>query len=126
MKKKGTTVFVSSHILTEIQEICDRVGIINKGVLVAQDSVEGLSKKLNLRPHINVSLDKMSTTIEDSVKKLPGVNSVQVKGNSLEIICDGAMKAKVILAITNAGGNIQNLQTKEPSLEDVFMRYTET
>jgi ABC-2 type transport system ATP-binding protein len=125
MKKKGTTVFVSSHILTEIQEICDRVGIINKGVLVAQDSVEGLSKKLNLRPHINVSLDKMSTTIEDSVKKLPGVDSVQVKGNSLEIICDGAMKAKVILAITNAGGNIQNLQTKEPSLEDVFMRYTE-
>jgi len=125
MKKKGTTVFVSSHILTEIQEICDRVGIINKGVLVAQDSVEGLSKKLNLRPHITVSLDKMSATIEDSVKKLPGVESVTVKGNSLEIICDGAMKAKVILAITNAGGNIQNLQTKEPSLEDVFMRYTE-
>ena len=67
----------------------------------------------------------MSATIEDSVKKLPGIDSVQVKGNSLEIICDGAMKAKVILAITNAGGNIQNLQTKEPSLEDVFMRYTE-
>jgi len=35
------------------------------------------------------------------------------------------MKAKVILAISTAGGNIQNLQTKEPSLEEVFMRYTE-
>jgi ABC-2 type transport system ATP-binding protein len=125
MKKKGTTIFVSSHILGEIQEICDRVGIINKGVLVAQDSVEGLSKKLNLKPQITVSIDKMSPSIENAVKKLPGVESVLAKGNTLEIICDGAMKAKVILAITDAGGNIQNLQTKEPSLEEVFMRYTE-
>jgi ABC-type multidrug transport system ATPase subunit len=125
MKKKGTTIFVSSHILSEVQEICDRVGIINKGVLVAQDSVEGLSKKLNLKPQITVTLDKMSSSIENEVKKLPGVESIQAKGNTLEIVCDGAMKAKVILAITNAKGNIQNLQTKEPSLEEVFMRYTE-
>lgn len=125
MKKKGTTIFVSSHILSEIQEICDRVGIINKGVLVAQDTVEGLSKKLNLKPQITVTLEAMSTKIQNAVKKLPGVNNVTTQGNTLEIICEGAMKAKVILAITNAGGNIQNLQTKEPSLEDVFMRYTE-
>jgi ABC-type multidrug transport system ATPase subunit len=125
MKKKGTTIFVSSHILSEIQEICDRVGIINKGILVAQDSVEGLSKKLNLKPQITITVDTMSPSIENSLKKLPGVDSLQIKGNTLEIVCDGAMKAKVILAITNAGGNIQNLQTKEPSLEDVFMRYTE-
>jgi ABC-2 type transport system ATP-binding protein/Cu-processing system ATP-binding protein len=126
MKKKGTTIFVSSHILSEIQEICDRVGIIDKGVLVAQDTVEGLSKKLNLKPQITVTVASMSAKIENEVKKLPGVNSVKTQENTLEIVCDGAMKAKVILAITNAGGNIQNLQTKEPSLEDVFMRYTET
>jgi ABC-type multidrug transport system ATPase subunit len=125
MKKKGTTIFVSSHILSEIQEICDRVGIINKGVLVAQDSVEGLSKKLNLKPQMTITVDKLSSSIEDAVKILPGVEKVQSKGNTLDIICDGAMKAKVILAITSAGGNIQNLQTKEPSLEEVFMRYTE-
>ncbi len=76
MKKKGTTIFVSSHILSEIQEICDRVGIINKGVLVAQDTVEGLSKKLNLKPQITVTVDSMSAKIENAVKKLPGVESV--------------------------------------------------
>jgi ABC-2 type transport system ATP-binding protein len=124
MKKKGSTIFVSSHILSEIQEICDRVGIINKGVLVAQDSVEGLSKKLNLKPQISITVDRISSTIENAVKKLPGVEVVQIKGNILDIICDSTMKAKVILTITEAGGNIQNLQTKEPSLEEVFMRYT--
>ena len=125
LKNKGTTIFVSSHILSEIQEICDRVGIINKGVLVAQDTVEGLSSKLNLKPQITVTVASMSPKIEKAVKKLAGVNSVSTQGNTLEIICEGALKAKVILAITDAGGSIQNLQTKEPSLEDVFMRYTE-
>jgi ABC-2 type transport system ATP-binding protein len=125
MKKKGATIFVSSHILSEIQEICDRVGIINKGILVAQDTVDGLSKKLNLKPQITVTVDTLSQKIENAVKELQGVESVTARKNTLEIICDGAMKAKVILAITNAGGNIQNLQTKEPSLEEVFMRYTE-
>jgi ABC-type multidrug transport system ATPase subunit len=125
MKRKGTTIFVSSHILSEIQEICDRVGIINKGVLVAQDTVTELSKKLNLKPQIIVTLDRMTSTIENEVKKLPGVDTVKIQGNTLEILCDGAMKAKVIVAISSAGGNIVNIQTKEPSLEEVFMRYTE-
>ncbi len=125
MKKKGTTIFVSSHILSEIQEICDRVGIINKGILVAQDTVEDLSKKLNLKPQITITVDSMTAKIENAVKKLPGIEGIQIKGNNLDIICDGTMKAKVILAITNAGGNIQNIQTKEPSLEEVFMQYTE-
>jgi len=125
MKKKGTTICVSSHILSEIQEICDRVGIINKGALVAQDSVERLSKKLNLRPQITVTVATMSTAIENALKELPGVETVKVQGNTIDIICDGAMKAKVILAISTAGGDIKNLQTKEPSLEEVFMRYTE-
>ena len=125
MKKKGTTIFVSSHILSEIQEICDRVGIINKGVLVAQDTVAELRKKLNLKPQIIVTLDRMTSTIENEVKKLPGVETVKIQGNTLEILCDGAMKAKVIVAISSAGGNIVNIQTKEPSLEEVFMRYTE-
>jgi ABC-2 type transport system ATP-binding protein len=125
MKRKGTTIFVSSHILSEIQEICDRVGIINKGVLVAQDTVTELSKKLNLKPQIIVTLDRMTSSIENEVKKLPGVETVKIQGNTLEILCDGAMKAKVIVAISSAGGNIVNIQTKEPSLEEVFMRYTE-
>lgn len=125
MKQKGTTIFVSSHILSEIQEICDRVGIINKGVLVAQDSVEGLRKKLNLKPQLSITIEKMSSSVEQALKTLPGVESVLVRGNTLDIVCDASMKAKVILAVTNAGGNIQNLQSKEPSLEEVFMRYTE-
>lgn len=125
MKKKGVSIFVSSHILSEIQEICDRVGIINKGILVAQDTVDQLGKKLKLKPQITVTVQTMSSAIENAVKKVPKVDHVKVVGNTLEIVCDATAKASVILAVSSAGGNILNLQMKEPSLEEVFMRYTE-
>jgi len=125
MKNKGATIFISSHILSEIQEICDRVGIINKGVLVAQDTVVGLSKKLNLKPKITVELEIMSDDAVASVKKVKGVDKVERIGKSIDVICDPKTKAKVILAIETAGGNIINLYTREPSLEEVFMRFTE-
>jgi ABC-type uncharacterized transport system ATPase subunit len=67
----------------------------------------------------------MSPDIEKAVKKVPKVTQVNVTGNTLEIICDAPTKAAVILAISSAGGTIINLQMKEPSLEEVFMRYTE-
>ena len=118
-------MFVSSHILSEIQEICDRVGIINKGILVAQDSVAGLSKKLNLKPQIMVTVGALSPAVEKAVRTVKGVEHVTIQGNMIEVVCDPTVKAKVILAIESAGGNVINLQTKEPSLEEVFMRYTE-
>ena len=125
LKKKGVSIFISSHILSEIQEICDRVAIINKGKLVAQDTVDNLGRKLNLKPQITVTLEKMSPAIEKAVKSVPQVEQVTVNRNILEIICDARTKAAVILAISEAGGNIVNLQMKEPSLEEVFMKYTE-
>ena len=125
MRQKGTTIFVSSHILSEIQAVCDRVGIISKGVLVAQDTVAGLSRRLNLKPQISVELASLSDKVIDAVKKVKGIDKVGTSENTIEVICDPQTKVQVILAIATAGGNIVNLQTKEPSLEEVFMRYTE-
>jgi len=125
LKNNGATIFVSSHILSEIQEVCDRVGIIDKGALVAQDTVSELSQKLKLKPRITLELEKMSDKVEKAVNQVKGVESIEIVGNKIEILCDPKIKAKVIVAIENAGGNIINLQIKEPSLEEVFMKYTE-
>ncbi|UCH72005.1 MAG: ABC transporter ATP-binding protein [Thermoplasmatales archaeon] len=124
MKKEDVTIFVSSHILSEVQEVCDRVGIINKGILVAEDAVSKLSDRLNLKPKISVELEKISEKIVEVIKKTEGVDKVKVFGKKIDVICDSKTKFKVILAIEKAGGNIVNIQTKEPSLEEVFMKYT--
>jgi ABC-type multidrug transport system ATPase subunit/DNA-directed RNA polymerase subunit RPC12/RpoP len=125
MKDKGSTVFVSSHILAEVQEVCDRVGIIDKGVLVAEDSVSKLSVKLNLKPKIIIELEKMSEKIVESVKKVEGVEKVEAIGVMIHITCNQKAKSKIIISVEKAGGDIVNIQTKEPSLEEVFMRFTE-
>jgi len=125
MKEKGSSVFVSSHILAEVQAVCDRVGIINKGVLVAEDTVENLRDRLNLKPKLVIELEKISDEIIGSIKNLEGVEKVDVIGVMIHVICNPRVKSKIILAVEKAGGNILNIQTMEPSLEEVFMRFTE-
>jgi len=125
MRDKGSTIFVSSHILSEVQEVCDRVGIIDKGILVAKDSVSTLSSKLELKPKISIELEKISDKIIKSVKETKGVEKIEVKDRIIDVSCEPITKSKVIIAIEKAGGNIINLKTKEPSLEEVFMKYTE-
>ena len=125
MKKNGSSVFVSSHILAEVQEVCDRVGIINKGVIVAEDTVSRLRERLNLKPKLVLELEKMKKNIVDAVKKLDGVDNVQPIGVMLHVTCNPRSKSKIIIAVEKAGGNILNVQTMEPSLEEVFMRFTE-
>jgi ABC-type multidrug transport system ATPase subunit len=125
MQQRGATVLVSSHILGEIQEMCDRVCIINKGKIVAVDRIENLGTRLHLRPKIVILLEKMTEKILKAVEKLKDVDHVEAKGTLLEVNCLASAKANVILSVVKAGGNIMNLQIREPSLEDVFMRFTE-
>lgn len=125
MKHKGSTVFVSSHILSEIQEVCDRVGIINKGQIVAKDSVSELGRKLNLKPKMMIDIEKIPEDIINAAKKVKGVDSATMEGKQLQVVCGPETKAKVIVAIEKAGGNITNFKTLEPSLEQVFLHYTE-
>ncbi len=125
MRDKGTTIFLSSHILSEVQAVCDRVGIIDKGVLVAEDTVSKLRERLNLKPKLTLELEKMTDKIAESVKKIEGIDNVKIINKIINVICDSKLRAKVVLTIANAGGNILNLYTTESSLEDVFMRVTE-
>jgi ABC-type multidrug transport system ATPase subunit len=125
MKKNGATIFISSHILSEIQELCDRVCIINNGEIVAQDSVDGLRKILKIKPKITIELEKLSENIIESINNIKGIEKIDVIDNNVSIICDSKIKARIIINIEKSGGKIINIHTKDPSLEEVFMRFTE-
>jgi ABC-type multidrug transport system ATPase subunit len=125
MQSLGSTVLVSSHILSEIQEMCDRVCIINKGRIVAVDNIMNLGTRLQLRPRIIIQLDNVTAEVVKAVEHIKEVDHVETKGNSIEITCLPTAKAQIILSVVQAKGNIINIQTKEPTLEDVFMRFTE-
>ena len=79
MKKLGKrhTMILSSHILTEIQAVCDRVVIINKGKVAANDTTENLSKSISSSHRITVRLDGKKEDVLQALRQLSGVVSVQ-------------------------------------------------
>ncbi len=124
LNNNGVTIFISSHILSEVQAVCSQVGIINNGVLVAQDSVDNLSKNLQIKPKITLVITNLNETIKQRVERVEGVERAQIIGNTLEVYCLPESRANVIIEAHRAGSNIKNVKTEEASLEDVFMKLT--
>lgn len=122
----GTTFFISSHILSEIEAVCTQIGIINRGILTAQDNVNSLRKKLLVKPKIFLKLYKINDKIIDAVKQIKEIYSFETRGDVFEILCEAEYRSKVVVTVEKAGGKIIDLWTKEASLEDVFMKLTET
>jgi len=125
MNEMGTTLFISSHILSEIQAVCTQVGIINRGSLVVQDTVTSLSKGMKVKPKLKLMFSNLNDKIIDSIKKCKGVDKVETIGNAVEVYCLQENRVDVVVAAYRAGGIITNIQTEEASLEDIFMEYTE-
>ena len=122
--RAGTTVFFSSHILSEVQELAHRVGIVNRGRLVAEDTVERLGASLNLKPRLRISVDGDPSAAATAIAGLEGVEEVRSVGHDLLVVCPPATKANVIARLAAGGISVRDFRTEEPSLEEVFLRYT--
>ncbi|MGN0597293.1 MAG: ATP-binding cassette domain-containing protein [Ruminiclostridium sp.] len=109
----GATIFLSSHILSEIQKNCSRAAIIKEGRLIALDSVENLSKTGAKR----ISLHGVST-----VPQALAAKSVETDGDSVSFLYNGDIKA-----LLNAASAlpIYDMTITEPSLDEIFMHYYE-
>ena len=123
-QSRGATVFFSSHILGEVEKICDRVAIINKGALVAEDTIGNLSKNLEMRPRLWLQLPKVDDKAVEIVKAIEGVTGVHVTDNWLMVECDHSIRGEVMKTLPNAGYVFLDIRTEEPSLEDMFLKIT--
>jgi len=112
---KGTTIFFSSHTLSEVQKMCRRVGIIKEGKIVAVEDIETLRKK-QLRK-IQVEFFQAAKTDEILCS---GVINPEAEGPNLNFLYSGTMK-DLIDSLT--GKNIKDLIIEEPTLEEIFMHY---
>ena len=119
------TILFSSHILSEVENICNRVAIINKGKLIAEDTVSNLNKYLKIKPRLEITIPNLNGKIPDLLNKVQGITSIDVEGNSLFITCEPGAKGSIIAALQNSGLEIENIKTIEPSLEDAFVKLIE-
>jgi len=125
LNKEGATILFSSHILSEVENICDRVAIINKGKLIAEDTVENLNKYLKIKPRLEITIKDLDGKIPNVIKDLKGIEAVDAKDNKLFVTCESSVRSQVITKLEEAGLKIDNIKTIEPSLEDAFVRLIE-
>lgn len=118
----GTTVFFSSHILGQVSAVCDRVGILNHGELIAVDSIAGLRDEANIGDNLVVSVDEHVT---DSFEELDGVIATAADNGRLRVTySDPSVKATVIHRLVEDGVTVSDVQIEETTLEDLFEAYT--
>ena len=121
---RGATVFFSSHILEQVEAVCDRVGILDEGELVAIDTIDGLREATGSTGQLTLTVDSIPPELPDQIRRMDGVSSVEVRGDALVVACENAAKGHAIQACFRAGATVENVETSEASLEDLFVAYT--
>ena len=107
ISKEGMTVFLSSHLLFEVEQICDHVTIINKGSMLASDTLQNVSDIISESPMIHIELTDLSDAVIAAVKKLPFVTGTWKTGNTLiiQVNTRDDVRAQVSKEVTGSGGS---------------------
>jgi ABC-2 type transport system ATP-binding protein len=116
VNKKGTTIFFSSHILSDVQRLCNRVGIIKEGRIIKIEEMDTL--RANQFRNVRISFKDGNIPVLD----LPGVISSRCENGLLHLFFNGDIN---FLIKTLGNFDIANLWLEEPTLEEVFMHYYE-
>ena len=111
-RERGQTVFLSSHILSEVDAVCDRVAMLRAGRIIETGRLD------DLRGLAAVKVRARFTDVVPDVSSVPGVTHVEVDGQTLE--CDVAGTIQPLLEVLARAG-VEHLTTREPSLEELFM-----
>lgn len=122
--ERGATVFFSSHILEQVEAVCDRVGILQNGELVAVDTIEGLRQSLGGGTKLVITVDGMANGTLETVRGIDGVETAVADDSRIEVTCTNDAKMDTIVALDEAGVDVVNFRTEEASLEDMFIEYT--
>ena len=115
-KKEGRTVFLSSHILPEVEKVCDRVGIIRQGKLVTVETIETLKSHAVRKLEIHFA----GIVPKEKFINVTGVRGIVVQDNLLTCNVVGSLDSLVKAA---AQFEVVNIISHEPTLEDIFMTY---
>ena len=128
LNKEGYTIFLSSHVLPEIQQVCNRVGILRRGTLVAEDSIENLREQLVSRSMDRITVVTTGYT-EEMLTSIRGLEAVEsADGAQWGVMVLAAPRSNVTADVNEIlvknGAKVFSMTTLEPTLEDVFLDIT--
>ena len=130
---KRHTIILSSHILPEVQAVCDRVIVINKGKLVADDTAENLSRNLSDDFHYIARIEGPEEEVLKLISTIPGMKDAQSLGQKEEGVFEFSLEAEpgadirreLFTRLSERSYPLLGLKTTELTLEDIFLQLTQ-
>jgi len=125
--KKGRTIFISSHLLSEVEKLCREVAIINEGKLLAEDTMENLRRKLSKTVELEVELSQAKEEIMKTLSSFDFIQAIKQQENllTLRVKSDQDYRAQISETISRQGGIVLGIKVKEMSLEEAFITITQ-
>ncbi|GAB4536962.1 MAG: ABC transporter ATP-binding protein [Anaerolineae bacterium] len=127
LKEEGITVLLSSHLLHQVQAVCDRVGLFHRGRMVLEGTVTDLAQHvLGSGYRIQLQAEGPESALTEALRGLPGVVEVSRNGdNRYQVAATSDLRAEAAHAVVSAGGRLLTLGVETPSLDDIYARYFE-
>lgn len=125
--KKGRTIFISSHLLSEVEKLCREVAIINEGKLLAEDTMENLRRKLSKTVELEIELSQAKEEIMKALSSFDFIQAIKQRENllTLRVKSDQDYRAPISETISRQGGIVLGIKVKEMSLEEAFITITQ-
>jgi ABC-2 type transport system ATP-binding protein len=122
--KEGVTVFLSSHLLYEVEQVCSHITVIHRGICLASGRLDDVTAKIAGPAVLEVELAEESEAVFEFLKSLPFVSKVQRENKTLiiELETTDDVRPQISQAITKAGGIIVYMNMRKRGLEEAFMR----
>jgi ABC-2 type transport system ATP-binding protein len=140
-REEGITVLFSSHLLHQVQQVCDRVGLFVKGKLLAHGDIQNLSQKLfsqspytieiSISGHASMPDDRKEDQektdwLKEILRGIDGIININtIKNNTFLIECSRDLTPEIARTIVESGAELSYLNRKEYGLDDIYHRYFE-
>jgi ABC-2 type transport system ATP-binding protein len=126
LKKQGVTVFLTTHLIQEAEDLCDRVAIIVKGKIRVTDTPEALKERVKETEVLEIRPNPVSQALPGKMEALPGVEKATLVEDKLRLYGKSLLGSvcQILNQLTTEGVGILSIQTLTPTLEDAFVKIT--
>ena len=126
LKRMGKTIMISSHILSELEEICDHIGIIEHGRLVFSGTMEAIRHRMGIQSKVRVQVTDDQDKAVELLTALPEVKEVKANGRFIAVTFqDGEITDGIIArTLVHGGIDIISLEPEQVKLDDAFLKLT--
>jgi ABC-2 type transport system ATP-binding protein len=124
-REHGLTVMLSSHQLQQVQQICNRVGIIVKGKLIVQGEMDTLGKAILKGRNWNFLLEVSGNSdgLDRDLQSVKGIDEIEKRPHGWFLRCTADVRGEVVAVVTRRGLNLLQLRSEDPTLEEIYLKY---